>query len=147
MPWAIEGYLIGYTSSDKIYSIYIPSQDKVIETRQIYWTTKRLTPLGNTTMEPLLAEETYATVYPLSHPLPTIKVEKEKAHDQNRQINPPTSKHVTLPQNKCSETPEHPATPLLAWPEEQRQDMPPAPVDPSVEIPGPSQRSRRISIQ
>jgi len=43
--------------------------------------------LGTTTMAPLLAEETYATVYPLSRPLPTIKVEKETHQDRNRQIN------------------------------------------------------------
>ena len=39
MPRAIEGYLIGYTSSDKIYRIYIPSQPQVTETWQIHWTT------------------------------------------------------------------------------------------------------------
>jgi len=33
-------------------------------------------------MEPLLAEETYATDYPLSRPLPTIKVEKETDKDR-----------------------------------------------------------------
>jgi len=43
MPRAIEGYLIGYTSSDKIYSIYIPSQHKVTKTRQIYCTIKKIT--------------------------------------------------------------------------------------------------------
>ena len=53
MPRAIEGYLIGYTSSDKIYRIYIPSQHKVSETRQIHWTTKTIIPLGPNTMEPL----------------------------------------------------------------------------------------------
>ena len=36
MPRTIEGYLIGYISSDKIYRIYIPSQHKVTETRQIH---------------------------------------------------------------------------------------------------------------
>jgi len=77
MPRAIEGYLIGYTSSDTIYRIYIPSQHKVTETQQLYWTTQAIASLGTTTMEPLLAKDTYATVYPLSRPLPTIKVEKE----------------------------------------------------------------------
>ena len=62
MPQAIEGYLIGYTSSDKIYRICIPSHHKVTETRQIHSTTKTIGSLGTTTMEPLLAEETYATV-------------------------------------------------------------------------------------
>jgi len=74
MPRAIERYLIGYTSSDKIYRIYLPSQHKVTEARQIDWTTKTITPLG-TTMEPLLAEESYATVYPLSHLIATTTVE------------------------------------------------------------------------
>jgi len=147
MPRAIEGYLIGYTSSDKIYRIYIPSQHKVTETRQIHWTTKTIASLGTTTMEPLLAEETYPTVYPLSRPLPTIKVEKETDQDRNRQINPPTSEELSLPQTRFSESPEPPVTPLPALPEEQGQDMPPAPVDPTVEIHGPSRRSGRISTQ
>jgi len=43
MPWVIEGYLIGYTSSDKICRIYIPLQHKVIETPQIHWTAKTVT--------------------------------------------------------------------------------------------------------
>jgi len=59
LPRAIEGYLIGYTSSDKIYRVYIPSQHKVTETRQIHWTNKTIIPLETTTMEPLLAEKTY----------------------------------------------------------------------------------------
>jgi len=46
-----------------------------------------------------------------------------------------------------SESPEPPATPLPALPEEQQQDMPLAPVDPTVEIPGPSRRSGRFSTQ
>ena len=147
MPWAVEGYLISYTSSDKIYTIYIPSQHKVTETQQIHWTTKTIASLGTTIMEPLLAEETHATVYPLSRPLPTIKVEKETDQDRNRQINPPTSKEFSLPQNRFSETPESAATPLPTLPEEQRQDLPPPPVDPTVEIPEPSRRSGRISTQ
>ena len=32
-PRAIKGYLVGYTSSTKIYRIYIPSQHKISETR------------------------------------------------------------------------------------------------------------------
>jgi len=103
--------------------------------------------LGTTIMEPLLVKEAYATVYPLSRPLPTIKVEKEMDQDRHRQINPPTSKELSLPQNKFSETPEHPATPLLALPEEQQQDRLPAPVDPTVEVPGQSRHSGRISAQ
>ena len=91
--------------------------------------------------------ETYGTVYPLSSLLSTIKVAKETDQDQNRQINPPTYKELSLPQNKCSETPNHPATPLPTLPEEQRQDLPPAPVDPTVELPGPSRSSGRISTQ
>jgi len=70
-------------------------------------------------MEPLLAEATYATVYPLSRPLPTIKVEKKMDPDRNRQINPPTSNEFSLPQNRFSETREPPATPLPALPEGQ----------------------------
>jgi len=147
IPRAIEGYLIGYTSSDKIYGIYIPSQPKVTKARQIHWTTKRIASLGTTAMEPLLAEETYATVYPLSRPLPSIEVEKETDQDRNRQINPPTSKELSLLQTRFSESSEPPGTPLPAFPEEQRQDMPPAAVDPTVEIPGPSRRSGRISTQ
>jgi len=147
MPRAIEGYLIGYTFSDKICRIYIPSQHKVTETRQIYSTTKTIASPRTTTMEPLLAEETYATVDPLSGLLPTIKVEKETHQDQNRRINPPRSKEFYLLQNQFSETTEPQATPLPALPEEQRQDMPPTPVDPTVEIPGPSRRSGRISTQ
>jgi len=98
-------------------------------------------------MERLLAEETYATGYPLSSPLPTIKVEKETDQDRNRQINPPTSKELSLPQTRFSEWREPPATRLPALPEEQSPDMPPAPLDPTVEIPGQSPRSRRISTQ
>jgi len=105
MPRAMEGYRIGYTSSDKIYRIYIPSQHKVTQTRQSHWTTKTITSLGTTTMQPLLAEETYATVYPLSRPLPTIKVEKETDQDRNRQINPPTSKELSLPQTRLQNHP------------------------------------------
>jgi len=118
MNWVIEGYLIGYTSSHKIYHIYTHSQHKVTETQQIHWTTKVIRALGTTTMEPLLAEETYATVYPLSRLLPTIEVETETDQDGNRQIKPPTSKELSLPQNKFSETLEHPATPLPALSEE-----------------------------
>jgi len=98
-PGASEGYLIGYTSCDKIDRIYIPWQHKVTETGPIHWTTKTITPLGTATMELLLAKETDATVYPLSGPLRTIKVEKETAQDQNRQINPPISKELCLLQN------------------------------------------------
>ena len=83
-------------------------------------------------MELLLAEETYATVYPLSGPLPTIMVEEEMDQDRNRQINPPTSKELPLRQTKFSETAEHPATLLPAMPEKQQQHMAPAPVDPIV---------------
>jgi len=98
-------------------------------------------------MEPLLAKETYATVDPLSRPLPTIKVEKEMDQDLNRPINPPTSEEFALPQKRFSETPEPPATPLPALPEEHRQNMPPAPVGPTEEIPAPSRLSGRISTQ
>ena len=53
---------------DKIYRIYIPSQHKVSETRQIYWTTKTIVPLGPKTMEPLITDETFVKVNPLSLP-------------------------------------------------------------------------------
>ena len=86
-------------------------------------------------------------VYSLSRPLPTIQVEKETDQDRNRQINPPTSKECSLLQNRFSEPPKPPATPLSPLPEEQPQDMPPAPVDPTEEIPVPSRRSGRISTQ
>ena len=66
MPRAIEGYLIRYISSDKIYRIYISSQHKVSETRQIHWTTKTIIPLGPKTMEPLITEQTYSKVSPPS---------------------------------------------------------------------------------
>jgi len=62
LPQAIEGYFIGYTSSDKIYRVYVPSQDKVTETRQIQWTNKTTILLETTSMpvEPVLGEKTYA---------------------------------------------------------------------------------------
>jgi len=85
MPFAIEGYRIAYTFSDKIYRIHIPSQHKVTETQQIHWTTKTITPL-EITMEPLLAEESYATVYPLSHPIATGTIEKADDQDRSGQI-------------------------------------------------------------
>ena len=69
MPRVIEGYLIGYTSSDKIYRIYIPSKHNVSKTRQIHWTTKTITPLGSTSMEPPITEESYVKVKPISSPL------------------------------------------------------------------------------
>jgi len=53
--------------------------------------------LGTTTMEPLLAEKTYTTVYPLSRPLSTIKVEKEADQDRKCEFNPQTSKELSLP--------------------------------------------------
>jgi len=55
-----EGYLIGYTSSDKIYRVYILSRHQVTETRPIHWTNKTIIPVETTAMEPLLAEKTYA---------------------------------------------------------------------------------------
>ena len=58
LPRAIEGYLIGYTSSDKIYRIYLPLQHKVSETLHIHWTTRTIIPLGHNIMESLIAEET-----------------------------------------------------------------------------------------
>jgi len=97
MPRAIEGYLIGYSSSDKIYRIYIPWQLKVTETQQIYWTTKTFTPRG-TTMEPLLGEEICAIVYPLSLPLATTTIEKHMNQNWSRQIIPPTSKEPSATQ-------------------------------------------------
>jgi len=53
-------------------------------------------------MEPVLAEDTYATGYTLSRQLPTIKVEKETDQNRNRQINPPTFMEFSLPQNRLS---------------------------------------------
>ena len=96
-------------------------------------------------MELLHAEETCATLYPLSHPLPTIKVAQELDQDRNRQINPPTFKELGLPHNKCSETPAPSATPLPALPEEQVQGMPPGPVDPTVGISGQFRHFGRTS--
>ena len=69
MPRAMKEYLIGHTSSDKIYRIYISSQHKVPETQQILWTTKTITPLGPTAMEPLITDDSYVKVKPISSPL------------------------------------------------------------------------------
>ena len=98
-------------------------------------------------MQPLLSEEPYATVYHLSYPSSTIQAEKKTDHDRYRHINPPTSQALTLLRNKFSEIPQPPATALLALPVGQRQDLPQAPIDPTVEIPGPSQPFGRISTQ
>ena len=89
MPLAIEEYLIGYTSSDKIYRIYIPSQNKVIETQQIQSTNQAVAPLGTTTMELLLGEETYATVYLLSRPLPLWLKSKQITTKTDKSIHHP----------------------------------------------------------
>ena len=94
LPRAIEGYLIGYTSSDKIYRIYFSSQHKVTETRQIHWTTKMIASLGITTMELLLAEKTNAEVDSLSCPLPRIKIEKNQ--DQESTTTTTTPEKVSL---------------------------------------------------
>jgi len=48
-------------------------------------------------MKPLLAKETYATIYPLSYLFPTTKVENETDKELNSQINPPTFKVLALP--------------------------------------------------
>jgi len=86
MPLPIEQYLIGYIFSDKIYRKYIPSQHKVIEAQQIHWPNKTIAPLGTTTMELLLAEETYATVYPLSCPLPLRLKSKQTRNETDKSI-------------------------------------------------------------
>src|SRR5258705_702976 len=38
LPRALEGKFIGYTESNKIFRIYIPSQHKVVQTRQVRFT-------------------------------------------------------------------------------------------------------------
>jgi len=94
LPWAIEGYLIGYTSSDKIYRVYIPSQHKVTETRQIHWTNKTIIPLETTTMEPLLAEKTY-TKDQGSTTTTTTTCEKDSTLPYQQPTHPPL--HLTGP--------------------------------------------------
>ena len=105
MPWALEGYLIGYTSSDKIYRIYIPSQHKVSETRQIHWTTKTITPLGPTTMEPLITEETYVKVNPTSSPLALPFDVKSIKQEPGTTITKPTFQTTTMAPSLASEPP------------------------------------------
>jgi len=147
--------IFGYTSSDKIYRIFIPWDHKVTETRQIHWTTKTIIPLG-TTMEPLLAEESYATVYPLSRPIATTTIEKPNEQNRSGQIIQPTSKEfssIEPSKEFCSsedslpEIPEQPGTPPSPPPLVQQQQQQHAPVVPSVEMPGPSRRSARISTK
>jgi len=66
----------------------------VIETQQIYSTTSMITPL-RTTIEPLLAEESYATVYLLSCPIVTTTVENPTDQDWSGQIIPPPLKEFS----------------------------------------------------
>jgi len=51
-------------------------------------------PLG-TTMEPLLAEESYATVYPISRPIATTTIKKPNDQDWSGQTILPTSKEFS----------------------------------------------------
>ena len=76
MPRAIEGYHIGYISSDKIFRIYIPSEHKVSEPRQIHLKIKTITLIGPNTMEPLITEETYVKVLPRSFSLAPTSTDK-----------------------------------------------------------------------
>ena len=136
MPRAIEGYLIGYTSSDKIYRIYIPSQHKVSETRQIHWKTKTIIPLGPNTMEPLITEETYAKVSPpsfLPGPMSTdkpIKQEPEETTNPPTTFQPPTMEpsSAVSKQHLSTTNPETPnpisSAPLPSVPEEPDQHQP-----------------------
>ena len=160
MPWAIKGYLIGYTSSDKIYRIYIPSDHKVSETWQIYSTTKTITPLGPNTMEPLITEETYVKVSPPSFSLAPTSTDKPIKQEPEETTIPPTtfppttteSSSVVLEQHLPAANPETPnpvsCTPLPSLPEEpdqQQQQHAPA-VQPG-EVTGPGWKSERISTR
>src|SRR5205807_8969652 len=80
-PRAIEGYLVGYTSSTKIYRIYIPLQHKISETRQLHWTTKTITPLEP--MDPPTIPETFATIHPPSFPIATQSQNEPKETEQD----------------------------------------------------------------
>jgi len=93
---AIEGYLIGYTSSDKIYRVYIPSQHKVTETRQIHWTNKTILPLETTAMEPFLAEKTY-TKDQGSTTTTTTTYEKDSTLPYQQPTHPPLDVTEPLP--------------------------------------------------
>ena len=158
MPRAIEGYLIGYTYTDKIYRIYISSQHKVSETRQVHWTTKTIIPLGPNTMEPLITEETYAKVSPPSFLPGPMSMDKPIKQDLEETINPPTTFQPTtiepssaaLEQHLPTINPETPnpisSAPLPSVPEEpEQQQQQHAPEVQPGEAPGLSRQSGRIS--
>jgi len=107
-------------------------------------------------MEPLLAEESYATLYTLSPPIATTTVEKPNDQDRSGQIIQPISKEFSFiePSKEFSssedflpEIPEQPATLPSPPAQVQQQQEQHAPVLPAVEMPRPSRRSTRISTK
>jgi len=80
-PRADQGYLVGYTNSNKIYRIYLPSQHKIIESRQIHWIKQQETPI-----EPKKSnhdDEQFATLSPLQTPyVPSKKDEPRRIEDE-----------------------------------------------------------------
>ena len=160
MPRAIEEYLIRYTSSDKIYRVYIPSEHKVSETRQIHWTTKTIAPLGPHAMEPLITEETSVKVSPPSFSLAPTSTDKPMIKQEPEEtISPPTTFQQTttepfsaaLEQHLPIANPETPnpissePLPTPEEPDQQQQQHAPA-VQPG-EVPGPGPKSERISTR
>jgi len=92
LPRAIEEYLIGYTSSDKIYRVYVLSQYKVTETRQIHLTNKTIIPLETTVMELLLAEKDQG-----STTTTTTTNEKDSSVPYQKRTQPPLDVTWPLP--------------------------------------------------
>ena len=124
LPRAIEGYLVGYTSSDKIYRIYIPSQHKISETRQIHWTNKTIIPLAPTHMESSTEKESFATVTPLSHPPATNPIDKLLDQDYtSTTTTTTTSKELSTLPPPIPDRPSSPSSQLLREQLQQQLDV------------------------
>jgi len=107
-------------------------------------------------MEPLLAEESSACFYPLSHPIAPATIGKPNDQDWSGQIIQLTLKEFSSiePSQEFSsledsqlEILEQPVTRPLCLAQIQQQTHQHAPVVRSVEISGPSWRSARISTK
>jgi len=139
LPRAIEGYLVGYTSSDKIYRIYIPSQHKISETRQIHWTNKSIIPLAPTHIESSAEKESFATVPPLSH-LPATNP-SDKLFDQDytsTTTNTTTSKQVSSVPSPILDRPTSPSLQLLSEQHQQQLEV----TEPLTDKEGPRKSGR-----
>ena len=143
MPRAIKGYLIGSTSSDKIFRIYIPSEHKVSETRQIHWTTKTIAPLGPTIMEPLISQETYVKVSPPSFLLACMSTDKPIKQEPEETIIPPTTFQPTTTEPSSAVLEQHLP---IANPDTPNTQSPAPEVQPW-EVPGPGRKSESISTR